>query len=218
MAYDPLAITFHSLAAVAVMLFLVILWQSLSESPGERAMREARAGSERSDNPGVINPRASVNIDRLNSNAENGDVDAQYRLGMALLREFDISTDPATQSEAIAMLRKAADGDHSQAQSLMGDLYFQGRGVVQDFVQAFDWYSKAANQGHAEAMYGLGKMSRSGWGRPVSLVDAYVWLNLASARGESRAVQARQEVLLQLSSGELAEAQQKSRELDLSIP
>ena len=42
------------------------------------------------------------------------------------------------------------------AQCNLGIMYDQGRGVKQDYVQAFKWFSKAAQQGHANAQYNLG--------------------------------------------------------------
>ncbi|WOJ96334.1 tetratricopeptide repeat protein [Congregibacter brevis] len=219
-AYDPVSVALHGLSAVFVVIFVGTLLRSVSEPTSDQSLRAAKLEAEASED--ALSASASnainMNLESLKTSASEGDSDAQYRLAMALFREYKISGDSAAQTDAIVMLRDAANNGHSSAQSEMGDLFFEGRGVVQDFVQASDWYKKAASQGYAEAMYGLGKMSRSGWGMEVSLVDAYVWLNLASARGESRALQARQEVLSQLSSTQLADAQLKSRELDKTIP
>ncbi|WP_439100623.1 hypothetical protein [Congregibacter sp.] len=52
----------------------------------------------------------------------------------------------------------------------------------------------------------------------MNLVHPYVWLNLASARGAAKAMQAREKLLSQLSSAQLADAQQESRTLDQKIP
>ena len=42
------------------------------------------------------------------------------------------------------------------AQYNLGVMYYEGRGVAQNYQQALSWYQKAANQGVAGAQYNLG--------------------------------------------------------------
>lgn len=57
----------------------------------------------------------------------------------------------------------AAAGDHD-AQTLLGVLYWRGRGVERDDAVAFTWFSKAAAQSDAEALSYLGRMYEQGEG------------------------------------------------------
>lgn len=204
---------------IAALLFLGVLWNAIS-APSLNPMLDPtfeRLGA--ADTTGAIDSATvAVNVNDVKALAQSGDHEAQYRLAKALFRENTLSSDAESLAEGVASLRAAANGGHPAAQSEMGDLYLDGRGVVQDFVQATAWYRKAADQGNSKAMLGLGRMARSGWGIEADLVEAYVWLNLASARGEADAIQARKEIITQLSAAQLNAAQVQSRELDQRIP
>jgi TPR repeat protein len=54
-----------------------------------------------------------------------------------------------------------ADQGYAAAQSSLGWLYENGKGVLEDDEQAIKWYQKAADQGYAKAQYDLGSMYRS---------------------------------------------------------
>ena len=51
----------------------------------------------------------------------------------------------------------ALDGN-AEAQSNLGFMYLEGRGVPQDYAESVKWYEKAATQGHANGQFGLGFM------------------------------------------------------------
>ena len=59
---------------------------------------------------------------------------------------------------AAVWYRKAADQGHAQAQCDLGDIYRNGRGVVQSSKEAALRYRKAADQGYANAQSNLGAM------------------------------------------------------------
>ena len=66
-------------------------------------------------------------------------------------------------------------------------MYAQGRGVDQDYPQAFIWFSKAAEQGHAEAQYNLGVMYVNGDHVVQDDVEAVKWFNKAAEQGYAEA-------------------------------
>lgn len=59
-------------------------------------------------------------------------------------------------ASATRLLTPLAARGEAQAQSQLGELYLQGRGVPQNIPKAFDLFKQAAGQGHAPAMYALG--------------------------------------------------------------
>lgn len=59
--------------------------------------------------------------------------------------------------------RLANQGDVS-AQILLGSMYYEGKGVRQDYAKSIEWYTKAANQGNAGAQYNLALMYFQGKG------------------------------------------------------
>ena len=65
------------------------------------------------------------------------------------------STDSKS-SQSIAALKKQAASGNATAQGSLGDRYYYGRGVPQDYAQAANWYRKAAVQGEATAQWSLG--------------------------------------------------------------
>ena len=114
--------------------------------------------------------------------ADQGDVDAQYRLG----RMYHIGED-VSQSyfEAVKWYRKAADQGHSDAQNRLGCLYEYGLlGISQNFSEAVHWYRKAADQGHSDAQNRLGGCYALGRGVPKNHKDAIHWYRKAADQGE----------------------------------
>jgi hypothetical protein len=60
----------------------------------------------------------------------------------------------------LSSLRVRAKQGDAVAQSKLGDLYAQGKGVPQDYADAVKWLREAADQGNADAQYKLGFLSR----------------------------------------------------------
>ncbi len=98
------------------------------------------------------------------------------------------------------------------AQKALGSMYADGRGVVQDFMEAAKWYRKAAEQGHLIAQDELGRMYALGRGVAQDYVLAHMWLNLAAAKGMTDAAKERDELTSRMTSAQIAEAQRLARE------
>lgn len=81
-----------------------------------------------------------------------------------------------------------AEEGHAKAQYNLGLLYYNGRGVNQDYAQARHWYLKAAQQGQAFAQNNLGKLYEKGQGAPQDPVQADMWYLLSAAQGNDVAV------------------------------
>ena len=54
-------------------------------------------------------------------------------------------------AEAAAWYQKAADRGYADGMAGLGDLYSVGKGVRQDYVQAYMWFSLAAGAGDQDA-------------------------------------------------------------------
>lgn len=68
-----------------------------------------------------------------------------------------------------------------KAQTWVGDVYVFGRGVPQDFRQAYKWYRLAATQGNSDAQTYLGGIYRDGAGVAPDPVKAHMWYNVAAS-------------------------------------
>ncbi len=83
---------------------------------------------------------------------------------------------------ALQWIRRAADQRDASAQTNLGVLYDEGRGVPQDLAEAVRWSRRAALQGHASAQFNFGLRLAIGQGVPVDLVEAHKRISLAAAR------------------------------------
>jgi len=71
------------------------------------------------------------------------------------------------------------------AQFHLGQLYANGQGVPQDYVQARQWYEKAAIQGDASAQLNLGVLYENGSGVPKDYQLALFWFRRSANRGNA---------------------------------
>lgn len=119
-----------------------------------------------------------------------------------------------TRSAAV-FLRRAELGE-AVAQTYLGYMYANGRGVPQDFVAATKWLRCAADQGYPDAQFLLGLMYDKGHGVAQDFVEAEVWLNLAAAKSDRRQrdywTRIRDAVAAKLTLDEVAEAQKRALE------
>jgi len=60
-------------------------------------------------------------------------------------------------------------------QYLVAILYFEGKGVPQDYETALKWYTISAEQNHPPAMLKLGKIYSYGLGVPVNYAKSITW-------------------------------------------
>jgi len=80
--------------------------------------------------------------------AANGDVKAQYSLGVLYYRGEGVPQDYA---ESARWYRKAAEQGYADAQYCLGFMYTNGYGVPKNLVEAYKWCTIAAEKGHAMA-------------------------------------------------------------------
>ena len=81
------------------------------------------------------------------------------------------------------LLQRAEAGD-AAAQVALGDCYYEGNGVEQNYTIAAQWYLKAAEQGSMEGQYKLGMCYYNGYGVAQDMERASYWMLLACEQGE----------------------------------
>jgi TPR repeat protein len=153
---------------------------------------------------------------RLRPLAEEGDVRAQYTLGLMYHHGRGV---PRHDPEAMRWFRLAADQGHASAQFNLGVMYSEGHGVPRDESEAARWYQLAAEQGNPEAQYNLGLAYAKGDGVAQNHVNAHMWFSLAAerfSRSEPRsyelAVRNRNLIAAKMTNEEIALAQALVRE------
>lgn len=79
------------------------------------------------------------------------------------------------------------DPHHPLLQHNIGTTYYFGRGVTQDYSQAYVWFRRAAEQGNADAEYCLGVLYDNGEGVAQDPAQAAAWLRKAAGEGNADA-------------------------------
>ena len=113
---------------------------------------------------------------------------------------------------AYATWNKLAEKGSAPAQFNLGLLYYDGRGVPQDFERAVQWFEKSADQGYATAQRNLGELYFIGKGVKRDYQQSYKWFSICAAAGNETCAEHRDLVAKKLNASKLAEAQRLARE------
>ena len=136
---------------------------------------------------------------------------------LAFGQEKDLATaakayDAHDYATAFTIWEPMAEGGSAPAQFNLALLFYDGRGVPQDFERAARWFEKAADRGYTAAQRNLGELYFIGKGVKRDFVHSYKWFNLCAASGNETCVDHRDQVAKKLSASKLAEAQRLARE------
>ena len=85
---------------------------------------------------------------------------------------------------AFKLIKPFAEQGDANAQYVLGSMYDNGYGVIENDKKAVKWYRLAADQGDASAQYNLGNMYRRGEGVLQDNKKAHMWYNITRANGE----------------------------------
>ena len=120
----------------------------------------------------------------LKSNADSGDVSAQFELSRRYLNGDGLEQND---DEALRWLRMAAEGGLPRAQAGLGWMYAAGRGVKKDETLSFSWYERSAVAGFPVAQWMLGRCYENGIGVAKDRELARQWYEKAAAQGNEKA-------------------------------
>jgi len=88
---------------------------------------------------------------------------------------------------ALRLSRPMADQGDARAQTLVGLIYYNGRGVPRDDPEATRWFRRAADQGDATAQFYLGVVYFEGRGVPQNYFEGAKWYRRAADQGNAQA-------------------------------
>lgn len=128
----------------------------------------------------------------------------EFERGAAAYQRGDFAT-------AYRLWHALAVRGNARAQSKLGSLYVNGRGIAQNYVEAVRWYGKAAEQGDIEAQNNLGVLYFNGRGAPEDYVLAYMWFDIAASQGIQQAGENRDIVAIRMTADQISEARQWAR-------
>jgi TPR repeat protein len=147
-----------------------------------------------------VEPSTPGAIEWFRKAAAQGHEDAKKNLEI-LEKEASSAGASATPAPATpAELEARAMGGDLDARFLLGLRYYQGDGVTQDFMAAFEHWKTGAERGHARCQFNLGVLYAGGLGVGSSPEEAAAWTRRAADKG---LVEAQVEMgrLLQLGRG-----------------
>ena len=114
-------------------------------------------------------------------------MDANADEAMDIAREGHRAYERGDYDEARRLFQIAADQDNTWAQSWLGFMHEEGRGVEKDHAEACRLYRLAADQGYAWAQCSLGIMHKEGRGVEQDYAEACRLFRMAADQGDPRA-------------------------------
>ena len=130
---------------------------------------------------------------------------ADLQKGLDAAQKGDFAT-------ALKEWKPLADQGNANAQSNLGLMYDNGKGVPQNYKIAMKWYRLAAEQGNADAQHNLGVMYATGQGVIQDNVYAHMWGNIAASSGNETGGKVRDHVAKDMTPSQLKKAQDLARE------
>lgn len=128
--------------------------------------------------------------DYITAAANNGDIDAEKTLIKILdILDYDFPNYFVVQRDVDANVKYAKWGD-IYSQGMLGDRYYYGKGVEQDYEKAVYWYKLSAEQGVKLAQYNLAGCYELGRGVEQSIEKALEWYRKAAEKGVREAKRA----------------------------
>jgi TPR repeat protein len=152
---------------------------------------------------------AAAELAKLRMAAEQGDLDAQTKIGVMY---YWGQGAPLDWKEAQRWLRVASERGSRDAQAKLGAMYFLGQGSPKDLHEAVRWFRASAEQGEPYAQGCMGAMYATGEGVRQDLLEAYVWLVQAKAGGDDDADDPLQKVKSHLSVEQIQEGDRRAQE------
>ena len=146
----------------------------------------------------------SKEVRALHQKAEQGDAEAQLRLGAMYIDGRGVTKDV---TKALEWYHKSADQGYVKAQNVLGWVYGQGLGVPSDHEEAVKWLRKAADQGSVPARVALGtyrfkSLLDKTLGQPMGIAQTQYKLGTAYADGRGVAKDPKEAVKWLLKSAE----------------
>ena len=128
----------------------------------------------------LITATFALEYDEVRAGAENGDMIAQYHLGVSYANGDGVEKDT---SMAVVWFKKAAEQGLPEAQYNLGYIHLTGDGVEQDMNEAFKWYLKSAEAGLADSQFNISLMYKQGDGVGEDIEKAIEWAKRAAVQG-----------------------------------
>ncbi len=135
-------------------------------------------------------PQFEEQFKKLLTLADSGNTSAQFYAGLIYLDDYKIGFQlglPQNIDNGLKYLELAANGGHTQAQQVLGEMYWYGDLVAKDVDRGFKYFEDAAATGDAENEMYVGAMYYELGRSAADYEKAFKWLNQAAQKGHRRA-------------------------------
>ena len=112
-----------------------------------------------------------------------------------------VAYDQGRYGVAKVLFEGLVESGHASAEAMLGIMYFNGQGVVQDRFIAAIYFYKGARRGNANAQLALGSLYIQGIGVGADTAAAYKWISLAEKAAEGPLAEAARELKERLAAG-----------------
>lgn len=152
----------------------------------DRQNREMYAGRQRDDMRDALkNSDFNLGINQWKAQAEQGNAEAQFRMGK-LYREGNASS--VFYDKALEWYQKSAAQGYAPAQTDLAGMHYLGLGTAKNLEEAAKLTKMAADSGYLAAVANMGTMYEEGSGVPQNNVSAYMWYSLAVSGDEQNKI------------------------------
>ena len=187
-----------AMLAIAVIFALVVVWTFTGKSKIIVSNKPAHAHTDEQETLPKSEPFAFNEDERVVHTAAVRDTAETHHEHLDRLEPMQrqmaqaLGRAPSSPSDIISdvdrqQLKRLASQGSPWAQTQLGQLYANGRGVPQDYATARGWYEKAAAQSHAGAQAQLGQLYANGLGVPQDYTKARQWWEQAALQGNALA-------------------------------
>jgi hypothetical protein len=110
--------------------------------------------------------------------------------GVSFTQDFQKGLDAHKKGDYATALREfslLSEQGNADAQTFLGIMYDEGKGVVQDYSEAVKWFRKSAEQEHALAQFNMGYMYDQGQGVVQDYKKAAKWYRKSAEHGHANA-------------------------------
>ena len=112
--------------------------------------------------------------------AERGTTDAQYALGLALLKGQGVKSNA---KQSLQWFKIAAKAGNTAAMFNLGGMYWEGIGTSADATMAVYWWNRAAEKREPASQFNLGLAYYFGRGVARNAAQATFWIQMAETNG-----------------------------------
>ncbi|MGI2259185.1 sel1 repeat family protein [Shewanella sp. GXUN23E] len=103
--------------------------------------------------------KVATKVAFIELNAQSGDAEAEYLLGLMYLSGRYVQQDAG---KGLEWVEKAASANHVKAMQTLADLYYDGKVVPRNLARAVTWYQALAQAGQPHAYFRLGLIFGAG--------------------------------------------------------